>query len=412
MDANQFKILFERYMYGGESVGHLPDGRSVFTSFVLPGETAIVRPYFEKKRYVKAALDSVVEKLDLRIPAHCPYFGICGGCQYQHIPYKEQLQIKKEIVINQLQRIGGMENPPVKPIVASDEEFYYRNSIKFQVNEKGELGFYHYFKPEIIPVSECHLPNAKILELWKLMDIEPFPGLRAVHFREGMDGDLMVIFESEDLQSLPSMELDLPVSVVHGSPSGTIVMAGDDHLIFEIKDKQFKVSAASFFQINSLQAAKMVDLVLEIMPESGGSLLELYCGVGLFTTFCASHFSEVIAIEESESACDDFAINLDDFDNVSLYVGKVDDILPDIDRSFDIALLDPPRSGLDNYSFDALMSLNIPKIIYVSCDVATLARDIKKMISGGYQVLEVTPFDMFPQTYHVETVVLMSKVEK
>ncbi len=410
METAQYKIRFERNTYGGESVGHLPDGRSVFTPFVLPGETAIVTPYLEKKRYVKAALNLIEEKLDVRIPARCPYFGICGGCQYQHIPYSEQLLVKKEIVINQLQRIGGVENPLVQPIIASDEEFYYRNSIKFQVNEKGELGFYHYFKSEIIPVNECHLPGADILALWKLMDVETFPGLRAVHFREGMNNELMVIFECEDFQSLPSMELDLPVSVVHGSPGGTIVMAGDDYLFHEIKQKQFKVSAGSFFQINNLQAEKMVDLVLNLLPASGESLLELYSGVGLFTAFCASRFTEVIAIEESESACEDFAFNLDEFDNISLYVGRVGDILPGIERSFDVVLLDPPRAGLDIYSFDALMALKAGTILYVSCDVATFARDVKKMVANGYQLRQVTPVDMFPQTYHVECIGLLELI--
>ncbi len=409
MNPEPILIEFEKFTYGGESMGHMPDGRTIFCPFVLPQETAFVDPVFEKKRYVRAELVSIDQARPERITPRCKHFGVCGGCHYQHLPYKQQTEVKEVIVRDQLQRIGGIENPPVFSIVKSDEDFYYRNSISFQVNKEGETGFYHYQRPIILPIEECHLPQADILTLWKQMDIEPIPGLKNVHFREGKTGDLMVILESDDIVNLPEMELDLPVSVVHLSPAGPIVLAGDDHLVHEILGRSFKVSAASFFQVNEHQAEKMVKKVLTLLPLEGKTLLELYCGVGLFSAFCAPRFEQVIAIEESESACEDFTANLDDFENISLYVGRVSDVLPGLDQSFDVVLLDPPRSGLDIYSFDALMGLNIPKIIYISCDVATFARDVKKMTALGYHLSEVTPFDMFPQTYHVECVGLLER---
>ncbi len=409
MNPDPIRIEFEKFTYGGESMGHMPDGRTIFCPFVLPQETAFVDTVFEKKRYVRAELVSIDQTSPERVTPRCKHFGECGGCHYQHMTYNQQTEVKEGIVRDQLQRIGGFENPPVLSIVKSDEDFYYRNSISFQVSEQGETGFYHYQRPLILPIEECHLPQANILTLWKQLDIEPIPGLKNVHFREGNSGDLMVILESDDIVNLPEMEVDLPVSVVHLSPAGPIVLAGDDHLVHEILGRNFKVSVDSFFQVNEPQAEKLIQKVLTLLPPKGKSLLELYSGVGLFSAFFAPRFEEVIAIEESESACQDFTANLDEFENISLYVGRVSDVIPGLDKSFDVALLDPPRSGLDIYSFDALMMLNIPKIIYVSCDVATFARDVKKMAVVGYKLREVTPFDMFPQTYHIECVGLLEK---
>lgn len=401
---DQLKIEFEKFAYGGETIGFADDGKTVFTYYVLPGETALVKPYYIKKRYQKAALISIIKESEDRISPVCPHFTECGGCHYQHVNYDKQLQIKQNLVIDQLNRIGGISNPPVNKIVAAESQFNYRNSIQFQINENGELGFQAATSQQIIPISECHLPMEGIIQLWKKLDVDPFPGLRRVHFREGTNNDLMVLFESEDIQNLPELELDLPISVIHLSPGGTIVMAGDDHLVFQVKGKLFRVTSTSFFQVNTAQTEKMVEKTVSLLANSGKRLLELYCGVGLFTSFLAPYFEEVVAIEESESACEDFAINMDEFEQVSLYVGAAEEILSEISYAADCLLVDPPRSGLDLRVIDAIKAMNIPKIVYISCDTATFARDAKRLIDDGYELLEVTPFDMFPQTYHIEQI--------
>jgi 23S rRNA (uracil1939-C5)-methyltransferase len=403
------EVHFEKPVYGGECKGSMPDGRTVFTPFVLSGETAEVTPYFERKGYVKAELNSLIAESPARIKPRCQHFGVCGGCHYQITAYPNQLEIKQAIVADQLERIGGIKDPPVRAILPAEPPFNYRNSIQFQVTPEGKLGFFHHSGKYVIPVDECHLPSEEILQLWKQLNLESFPDLRHVQFRAGADGDQMVILESDDIKNLPEIEVDLPVSVVHFSPAGTIVMAGDDHLIFEVKQKSFKVSAQSFFQVNSQQAERLIDQVLEFIPQSGFRFLELYSGVGLFTAFIAPRFQEIVAIEESESACNDFAANLDQYDHISLYVGSMNAVLPGIDGKFDCVLLDPPRSGVDEWSMAALLALKIPSLVYVSCDIATLARDLKILMSAGYRLNEVVPLDMFPQTYHVETVVMLEK---
>lgn len=402
------EVKFEKYIFGGECLGKISDGRTVFTPFVLAGEIAKVRPYFTKKGYVKAELDSITLKSPARIDPPCKYFGICGGCHYQNTDYSSQLKIKQTIIEDQLGRIGGIMNPPLNPIIPSEKEFNYRNSIQFQVTSEGKLGFYSQNGNYILSIDECHLPSSGILENWLKLNIEIFPGLKRVQFREGANAEQLIILECNEYSEMPEIEVDFPVSIVHLSPQGLIVLAGDDHLIYEVLERPFKVSAGSFFQVNSSLADKLVNLVLDSLPISGNKFLELYCGVGLFTAFLAPRFKEIIAVEENESACNDFVVNLDEFDNISLYVGATREILPGIKEQFDCVLLDPPRSGIDELSMKYLLEQKIPVIVYVSCDIATLSRDLKKFIAAGYELKEITPMDLFPQTYHIECVAKLS----
>lgn len=404
-----YQVKFDKYTYGGEVMGRLPDGRAVFTPYVLSGEEARVRPVFEKKNFVKAEKLSIISSSKDRVSPPCPHYEDCGGCHYQHLPYDKQLAVKEQILIDQLERIGGIENPPVRPIFGCDEQFNYRNTVQFHVGDGGETGFLSAFGQELVPLSNCLLPQQPILNLWKQLELEAYPGLRQVHFRCGLDDDLMVIFESDLHDELPEMALDMPISAVHLSPAGSIVMAGDDHLIMEVKGKYFKVSAESFFQVNTVQAKKMVDQVLAYMPETGERLIELYSGVGLFTAFLAPRFKEVIAVESSESACNDFAANLDEFDHIGLYIGKAEQIIKGIEGPADVILVDPPRSGLQPEVVDVIVEKNPERLVYVSCDTATFARDAKRLIGQGYELVEVTPIDMFPQTYHIEQIGLFKR---
>lgn len=404
-----YNVKFETYTYGGEVMGRLEDGRAVFTPFVLAGEEARIRPVFEKKRFMKGKKIALLSSSDQRISPKCIHFEVCGGCHYQHISYGDQLKIKEQIVLDQLTRLGGFENPNISPIIPADGEFYYRNSVQFHVGEEGQTGFLSAFDYQVVPLSECHLPQTAILDLWQTLDLETYPGLKQVHFRCGEEDDLMVILESEKHDQLPTMELDMPISVVHLSPAGVIVMAGDDHLVMQVKEKRFKVSAQSFFQVNTKQAAKMVDQVLKYLPQKADRLIELYSGVGLFTAFLAPRFKEVFAVESSESACEDFAANLDEYDHISLYMGDVKDILGGIEGNADVVLVDPPRAGLLPEVLDAIINKQPETLVYVSCDTATFARDAKRFVEQGYHLVEVTPVDVFPQTYHIEQIGFFQK---
>lgn len=409
INAGQISVKIEKPIYGGEYLARLPDHRPVFVPFVLPDEIVDIQLTQSKKGYARASLIRVVENSKNRKKPPCKYFSKCGGCHYQHMEYADQLKLKQEVILEQFSRIPGFSEQILRDIVPSPKEYHYRNNIQFSVDENGKLGFQAFGSNQIIPIDDCLLPGEQILHTWKMLDLEKFPGLNRIHIREGLEEEIMLILESDNFVEIPSLELDVPVSVVHLSDVGKIVMAGEDHLIYQVKDQFFHVSAESFFQVNTAQAEKMIDLVCDYLPNRGNTLLELYAGVGLFTRFLANRYELIYAVEESSSACDDFAINLDVFDHISLYVGSVKDIVPQLNIQPEAILLDPPRAGIDPRTLESILAYKAQKIVYVSCDVSTLSRDLKRLLEGGYHLVEVTPFDMFPQTFHVETCCLLKR---
>ncbi len=404
-------VELDRLTYGGEAMGRLPDGRAVFVPFALPGERVRAQLLEDKRGFARAALLDVLRPAPERIAPRCPHFTECGGCHYQHMPYDMQLRAKAEIVRDQFVRIAGVTQPPVSAVVPSALEWNYRNTMQFHLSPLGKLGFQAQGGRGVVEIEECHLPVEAIDTLWRQLDLEPLPGIERVELRAGVDDDCLMALESDEI-TLPEMTLDLPISVVHLSPAGAIVMAGDDYIVMEALGRPFRVSAGSFFQVNSAQAEVLLRHVLEILPgDAQGTLVDVYCGVGLFTAFLAPRFARVVGIELSEAACDDFAINLDEFDHVELYMGAAEQVLPALDVKPAVMLLDPPRAGLERAALDAVVNLAPPRLVYVSCDPATLARDTKRLLAGGYRLEQVTPFDMFPQTFHVECVAIFEKAE-
>ncbi len=390
--------------YGGETLSRLPDGRAVFVPYALPGERVRVRLVEEKPRFARAELVEVLEPSPERVTPRCPHFQTCGGCHYQHIPYERQTQLKADILRDQLERIGKLENPPVQPTIPSPSPWNYRNHMQFHLTPEGQLGFVAARGEGVAPITECHLPEAAINATWPLLDAEAIPGLDRLALRLGANDDLMLVLESSDPQPV-SLEVDLPLSVVHLGPGGALVLAGDDHIVIEVLGRPFRVSAGSFFQINTALAGKMVQHLLDNLPLSEEStLVDAYCGVGLFSAFLAPHVGRLIGIETSPQACEDFVTNLDEFDHVELYEAPVEGVLPELDLHPEVIVVDPPRAGLARSALDAILALQPQTLAYISCDPATLGRDARRLTAGGYELQQVTPFDLFPQTYHIESV--------
>jgi 23S rRNA (uracil1939-C5)-methyltransferase len=317
------------------------------------------------------------------------------------------LHAKTEILRDQLQRIGKIENPPVVPMVASPLEWNYRNNVQFHLTAEGKVGFINVKGNSTLPIEECHLPEAGIDTFWRNLQFESNKDVERVSLRVGRDEELMVVLESESPET-PEFEIEADVSVVHLYDEHAVVIAGQDNLIFNIFGKDFQVSAASFFQVNTKMAEKMVGYIITQLPVSPSmTLLDVYCGVGLFSKFFAPKCQTVIGVETSESACEDFAVNLDEFDNVELYEGAAEEVLPGLAGRLDsstFVIVDPPRAGIERHALDAILEIKPQMIAYVSCDPSTLARDAARLISGGYRLVEVTPFDLFPQTYHIESI--------
>ena len=412
MQPLTFDIHLEKFTFGGDSLGRLKDGRAVFVPFGIPGELVRVRLVVEKKNFARAELLEVLEPSPERITARCKHFGECGGCHYQHMPYEAQLEAKTEVIRDQLQRIGKIEHPPVRPMVACPDPWYYRNHIQFHLSEDGNLGFISAFTPSpsprgrgesVLTITECHLPEPLINATWPQLEFEPGAPIERVSLREGAEDDLMLILESEDIEA-PEMELESGISVVHLTEEDALVMAGEDHIITQVLGHEFRVSAGSFFQVNTVMAEKMVQHLLDKLPLPARTVLDVYCGAGLFSAFLAPRCERLIGIESSPSACEDFAANLDEFDHVELYEGMAEDVIPHLEIEQPIFLVDPPRAGMEVRALDGIQQLAPQTIAYVSCDPSTLARDTARLIAGGYRLVEVTPFDLFPQTFHIESI--------
>ncbi|MBA3074857.1 MAG: class I SAM-dependent RNA methyltransferase, partial [Anaerolineae bacterium] len=320
-----------------------------------------------------------------------------------------QLTLKHEIVTDLLKRIGKIEAPPVIEIVGSPIEWNYRNTVQFHLSPTGKPGYQRAGANGVVEIRECHLPLPEINALWPQLELEADAGIQRVSIRCGSDDELLVGLESNTPQP-PEFSVDIPLSVVLLGPDDDLLLAGEDYSLMEVMGRTFRVSAASFFQVNLPQAEAMVKYVLEVLKvDKKSTVIDAYCGAGLFSAFLAPKIKSLIGIELAESSCNDFAVNLDEFDNVSLYIGAVEEILPELKIKPQAVLLDPPRAGIDPIAMAALIEAAPRQVVYVSCDPATLARDIQKLVAAGYSLESVKPFDLFPQTYHVECVAVLVK---
>jgi 23S rRNA (uracil1939-C5)-methyltransferase len=407
MSGDILTIKLEKLAYGGAALGRIPDGRAAFVPFALPSERVRARVVEERRGHVRAELVEVLDASPERIAPRCAHFGACGGCHYQHLPYESQLKGKTDILRDQLERIGKIGEPPVEEMIPSPRPWNTRNHIQFHLTPTGELGFIGIDGRSILPIHECHLPEAELDAVWRGLQFEPGLGLERVSLRLGAEGEMMMVLESPEP---PEMEIEAGISVVHLLGDEAVVMAGDDHLMMEVNGRAFCVSAGAFFQINSAMAGSMTAHLLERLPVTPEStLLDVYCGVGLFSAFFAGRLRRLAGIEISPAACEDFAANLDEFENVELYQGAAEEILPALDFNPETVLLDPPRAGLERGVLEALLKKAPERMAYVSCDPSTLARDARRLIEGGYRLVEVVPFDLFPQTYHIESISIFEK---
>jgi 23S rRNA (uracil1939-C5)-methyltransferase len=260
--------------------------------------------------------------------------------------------------------------------------------------------------PNILEIEECHLPAPALNDFWQELEFGENNLFRQISLRQDAAENLMLIFRSENPET-PEMTLEDELSVVHVVGDEMIVMGGDDHSVCTLHGRPFRVSATSFFQPNSTVAEQIISHLLSALPlNEKTTLLELHSGIGSISAFLAPKVGRLICVEKSPTACDDFSINLDEFGNVELYQAQAMDVLKSLDFTPDILLTDPPASGLGRHTLDGILRLAPPTLAYISRDPSTLARDAKKLIEGGYSLTDVTPFDVAPQTFQIDSVAI------
>lgn len=388
----------EKLVYGGDGLGRL-EGRAVLAPFLLPGERARVRGVSEKPGLLRAALLQVLDAAPERVAPPCPYFTRCGGCHYQHAPYELQLRLKRAILEDQLLRIGKIQAPQIE--VVAGEPWGYRNRVQLHIS-KGALGYRESQSRKLCPIEQCPIAspaiNAAIAILRGMLGDKRWPGfLRSIE-----------LFTNETEMQLNVLETEHPVARrffdwcaerIPGLVSGALDYQAADHT--------WRVSGGSFFQVNRFLIGKLVETALD--GAEGQTALDLYAGVGLFSLALARRFSAVTAVESGARAAGDLRFNAERA-GLTLRVEKTDAEvwLEQLDTAPDFVLLDPPRAGIGKRMVARLAQLRPPRLALVSCDPATLARDLAGLLAAGYRIDRLTLVDLFPQTYHLETVAHLS----
>jgi len=391
-ERREITLRLDAMTYGGDAIGRA-GGKAIFVRGGIAGELVRAEIVEERDHFARAQVTDVIEPSPERVQPRCPHFGFsansCGGCTWQHIDYAAQLRFKTDIVREQLRRIGKIVDAPVRKALPSPDVWAYRNHAQFSVTPDGRLGFQAARSNRVTPITVCHIVQPPIAEFLSQQSVA--------------DASLCVGAERVDVRAAGSQLM------MTTERNGRRIPA-DQQLEFIVKGVPLRVSAESFFQVNTSLVETLVDLVLNRLDLHGGeTVLDAYCGVGLFSRFVAPVAGRVVGIESSHSAVDDARENLAQFNHIDLRMGWVEQTLATLDAPMDAAILDPPRAGCGPHVIGAVIDKQIKRLVYASCDPATLARDARQLVDGGYRLLDVQPVDVFPHTFHIETVTLWNR---
>ncbi|MEA3503899.1 MAG: 23S rRNA (uracil(1939)-C(5))-methyltransferase RlmD [Bacteroidota bacterium] len=446
----------------GKAVGKIDD-QVVFVPFAAPGDIVDVKAVRKRRKFIEGVITNYHKKSDLRIEPFCEHFGVCGGCKWQHLPYEEQLKFKQQQVIDNLQRLGQIDTSSIKPILGSEETKYYRNKLEFSFSnrkymlenepileadskEAYGLGFHvPRIFDKVLDLNSCYLmaepANAIRLELKKYTlekgysyyNIRTWEGfLRNIVIRSSNTGDLMVnlVVREEDPEAISDIldhlksefpEITSLFYTINGKKNDSLsdlsatYYAGKDHLMATMEELKFKIGPMSFYQTNDKQAYNLYKIAREFADLKGDEIVyDLYTGTGTIANFIAKKAGRVVGIEWVESAIEDAKKNSErnNVSNTSFFAGDMAKVFT---KEFvskngkpDVIITDPPRAGMHKDVVQQILDLEPQKVVYVSCNPATQARDVSLM-AEKYDVKQIQPVDMFPHTHHVENVILLEK---
>jgi len=439
-----FKI--DDLAHGGDGVARAENGMAVFISLTLPGDLVKAKITKIKKDYAFAKLIEVVEAGSGRTEAPCPVYNECGGCQLQHIDYQKELEFKQNNIKQLINRIAGIEKFELKDVLAADDDFRYRNKAQFPLkldeNDQITAGFYKRGSHDIVPNHDCLIQHPLINRILRvtLEELNKFQLsvynentlrglLRHLVIRVGTctnQGLLVIVTNGDDfidkkliartlMRKIPELKgvvqniNNEDTNVIFGKED--ILLAGENKITEYIGQTAYLISARSFFQVNTMQAKKLYDTAAEYLGNDRSvKVIDAFSGTGSIALYLADKAEKIYAVESLESAVKDAEKNakLNNINNVEFKQGLVEEELPELlkKEEIDSIIFDPPRKGLDEKTVDLLLASSIKKIIYISCNPATQARDLKKL-KEKYNLVKIQPVDLFPQTYHIESVALL-----
>lgn len=395
--------------YGGAAVAR-HDGQVVFVAYALPDERVAVTVPPSPKRWVQGQLLTIVEPSAERVTPPCPHFGLgkCGGCQWQHAAYTAQLHYKTEVVRDQLQRIGGLDAPNVLPTIGMEVSWHYRNHIQLRVGAEG-LGFVSEDHAGIYPIDSCEIANEAISPLLPILARAPLNGISRLALRGSIrTGERMVIVEGARAERFASLLPDDCAIVERDRKGNAHARRGSVYLHEEAAGRRWQIHANAFFQVNTIQAERLLAVVKTFLGGLKGNeqVVDGYAGAGFFGLSLATQVGHVWLIESHPAAVESARVHARTLQNVTMLQGKTEHLLSDWGNrpAPDVVLVDPPRAGCAPAVLESLGKAQVPTIIYVSCDPSTQARDIRRLGDFGYLLDVVQPVDLFPHSYHIETV--------
>lgn len=449
--GDEVVVTIDNHGAQGEGVAHI-DGFALFVPGAIAGERVRVKVQQVRPNYARGVVQDILEPCQDRVGAPCGLFGQCGGCQLLHMDYHAQLDMKRQRVADALERIGGIRGAEVQPTIGMEHPWEYRNKVQYPVGiDDGHIvaGCYSQGTHDVVPTDTCaiqHPLNTRVVHA--AVELADAYGLSVydeatgrgflrhilVKLAHGTGKAMAVLITSEERfpkgkEFAAELAAAVPevASVVQSvNPDRTNRVLGQSHrvlwgslyIVDDLDGLKFRISAESFYQVNPVQT---VTLYREAVAAAGllgnERVLDAYCGVGTLALFMARQAREVYGIEIVEQAIRDAQSNaeLNSISNARFIAGRVERVLPRLiseGTTFDVAVLDPPRSGCEREVLDALAESGVGRIVYVSCNPATMARDAAVLKQQSYQVERVQPVDMFPHTFHVETVVLITRVKK
>lgn len=418
-------VQIEKPVYGGNFLARL-EGKAVFVPLALPGEQVRVRIVEDKRSFANAEIEEIVTTAPERVTPACPHFAICGGCSYQHTSYTQQLSFKQAILLETLERAGVQVQEQIE--ILSGDPWHYRNRVRLAFDAHGNVGYRGRRSHAVVPIRECPIAAPILVETalafadllrsttptLRPAELSLFCNARDTSLLAGLFFTQPVKIRTDDLarsvqERIPSLTgLELVVEGKDGRDARTLGRWGEQFLVYSAADSDYRVDAGAFFQVNRWLVDALVERVTA--GRSGALAWDLFAGVGLFARRLTRTFARVVAVESAPAAIPSLTANLQGTCATAIRSDTLQHLRENSNAETpDLIVVDPPRAGLGAEITSQLAAIAAPEIVYVSCDPATLARDLRALTISGYSIASMTLVDLFPQTFHLETVVALRR---